>query len=257
MDYLREAKVFRLSVYNTSTSRIARTVFVYSIIRPKEEVLVKLKSYLSKLEIPEKITIYALGDGAKWVKDVLESLHNNIKFTLDYYHAAGYLKIISELKYFTRHKQGKNAGKKYRKILKKKGGKKIIQDLRDLKSKIKKSNLTNNEKEVDHKKINKILEYMVPRNAQMNYPLEIEHGRPIGSGFIESACKYIVKQRLCLSGARFCLEDAERVMQLRCLIMMQAWVELTELMYKKCFTLKHCCPSSSYEPVIPKKQNAA
>ena len=98
---------------------------------------------------------------------------------------------------------------------------------------------------------------MVPRSEQMNYSLEIEHGRPIGSGFIESACKYVVKQRLCLSGARFCLEDAERIMQLRCLIMMQAWGELNELMFNKRFKLKHCCPSSSYEPVILKKMKAA
>ena len=92
---------------------------------------------------------------------------------------------------------------------------------------------------------------------QMNYQLEKQHGRPIGSGFIESACKYVVKQRLCLSGAIFCLEDDERVMLLRCLIMMEAWEELVELMYKKYFILKNCCPSSSYMPVISKKVVAA
>ena len=92
---------------------------------------------------------------------------------------------------------------------------------------------------------------MVPRNAQMNYPLETEYGRPIGSGFIESACKYVVKQRLCLSGARFCLEDAER--QLRCLIMMQAWVELTELMYKNVL-LSNIAVHRFHEPVIPKNR---
>ena len=45
----------------------------------------------------------------------------------------------------------------------------------------------------------------------MNYPLEIEHGRPIGSGFIESACKYVVKQRLCYLVQDFVFEDAEEL----------------------------------------------
>jgi len=180
-----------------------------------------------------------------------------VQFTADFYHVAGYIGKVSELKFFTRSKQGKSSGKKFRKNLKKFGGKKMIQDLKNLRLKIQASDLGNKEKESDYQIIDKILEYMVPRMEQMNYQLEKQHGRPIGSGFIESACKYVVKQRLCLSGARFCLEDAERVMLLRCLIMMEAWEELVELMYKKYFILKHCCPSSSYMPVISKKVVAA
>lgn len=220
-------------------------------------MLKKLKSQISLLEIPKETTLYTIGDGAKWVKDALENLHCNVHFTLDYYHAAGYVGKTSELKYFTRHKQGKDAGRKYRRTLKNNSGKKVIKDLKNLKLKIQQSDLKIIDKKSDCEKIDKILEYMEPRNEQMNYSLEKQHGRPIGSGFIESACKYIVKQRLCLSGSRFCLKDAERVMLLRCLIMMEAWEELIEIMYNKCFTLKHCCPSSSYMPVILKKRITA
>jgi len=91
----------------------------------------------------------------------------------------------------------------------------------------------------------------------MNYEAAIEENRPIGSGFIESACKFIVKQRLCLSGARFSLEDAERIMQLRCILMMGLWDNLIDVMYKNRFEINHCQPSSSYEPILPKTSAAA
>lgn len=102
-----------------------------------------------------------------------------------------------------------------------------------------------------------IISYMEPRIDQMDYDIAVKEGRPIGSGFIESACRFIIKQRLCLSGARFSLEDAERIMQLRCLMMMGLWGEMIELMYKKRFEIKHTQPSSSYEPIIPKAKEVA
>lgn len=251
-DYLKEAKVFRLSVYNTDSNKIVRTILVYAIIRRKDEVLEKLKKLISILKIPQSTTLYTTGDGAKWVKDVLDSLHSNSQFLLDFYHAASYVTKVGLLKYFTKEKLGSKRRKKYLSKLKKHGGQSIFNDLKSLKNQINASLLSLEEKNHDIKMIDEILGYLEDRVDQMDYKTAREESRPIGSGFIESACKQIVKQRLGLSGGRFYLEAADRIMQLRCIIMMDAWDILVDLMYKKHFKISHCRPSSSYELTIRK-----
>jgi hypothetical protein len=256
-EFLKEAKVFRLCVFNVKTGKLIRTLLVHSIIRRKDEVLKRIQELISILEIPPETTIYAIGDGATWVKDVLEQLHAKTEFLLDFYHASGYVSKVSNLKYYTRHKQGVSAGKKYRKNLKTNGGKSTVASLKLLKNKIKNSEMLKQEIKSDLEIIEGIISYMAPRIDQMNYDIAAKEGRPIGSGFIESACRFIIKQRLCLSGARFSLEDAERIMQLRCIMMMGLWDKMIEVMYQKRFEIKHTQPSSSYEPVISKKAKAA
>ena len=100
-------------MFDTKTKKIVRTVFAHAIIRQKDEVLERLKILISYLEIPESVTLYTLGDGAKWVKDILDSLHPNTKFLLDFYHAASYVNKVGTLKYFTREKLGKKKSKLY------------------------------------------------------------------------------------------------------------------------------------------------
>ena len=244
-----------MSVYNTAKKRIVRTLLIHSIIKHKEEVFSEIKYLFECLKIPQWIQVYGIGDGAPWVKDVLMRIHPKVEFLLDYYHLAGYASKVSELKFFTKRKQGQHQGRKYRKRLKKKGGKQIVQDLVNLTTMIKMlTNLTQNEIESDLKVIDEILSYIAPRLEHTDYPTAQNENRPIGSGFIESACKLIVKQRLCLSGARFSLEDAERIMQLRSIIFMDAWDDLVDLMYKKEFRIHHRQPSSSYQPVV-KQEN--
>lgn len=230
---------------------------VHSIIRQKEEVVSKLQELFATLYISKKIKIYLIGDGATWVKDSLERLHYNTEFLLDFYHASGYISRVSKLRFYIRDKQGSKAGKKYRKILKEKGGKVALSKIKTLITKIQKSDLKKSDKKSDIEIINDIISYMESRVDQMNYKKAKLEGRPIGSGFIESACRFIVKQRLCLSGARFSLEDAERIMQLRCIMMMGLWDKMTAVMYKNRFKIKHTQPSSSYSPIILKKPKAA
>jgi hypothetical protein len=220
-------------------------------------VVTRIKELISSLHISKKTKIYLIGDGAIWVKDALERIHNNTEFLLDFYHASGYISKISGLKFYTKDKQGSSQGKKYRKLLKEKGGVKTLKMLKSLITKIKKSNLKKIDIQNDLKILDDIIFYIKPRVDQMDYERAKSENRPIGSGFIESACRFIIKQRLCLSGARFSMEDAERIMQLRCIIMMGLWDKMTEIMYAKHFDIKHTQPSSSYEPVILKKRKAA
>ena len=49
----------------------------------------------------------------------------------------------------------------------------------------------------------------------MNYKESIDNNLPIGSGVTESACKSIVKQRVCISGANWSEYGAKRFLPMR------------------------------------------
>ncbi|MDR1884455.1 MAG: hypothetical protein LBR26_17035 [Prevotella sp.] len=52
--------------------------------------------------------------------------------------------------------------------------------------------------------------------AQMDYAACLSKNIPVGSGVIESACKVIIKQRMCNSGMRWTDAGAKSILVLRC-----------------------------------------
>jgi hypothetical protein len=57
--------------------------------------------------------------------------------------------------------------------------------------------------------------YLVNHTPYLAYHESLERGYPIASGVIEGACRYLVKDRMELTGARWSLEGAEAVLKLR------------------------------------------
>lgn len=51
----------------------------------------------------------------------------------------------------------------------------------------------------------------------MDYPTALASGWPIATGVIEGACRHLVKDRMDITGARWCLQTAEAVLKLRAL----------------------------------------
>ena len=51
----------------------------------------------------------------------------------------------------------------------------------------------------------------------MRYDEYLKKGYPIATGVIEGACRYLVKDRMGITGARWCLKGAEAVLKLRSL----------------------------------------
>ena len=65
--------------------------------------------------------------------------------------------------------------------------------------------------------VEKCLSYFQSGIGRMKYSINTKANLPIGSGVTEAACKIIVKQRLCQSGARWSKEKAGKIMLMRCL----------------------------------------
>lgn len=71
----------------------------------------------------------------------------------------------------------------------------------------------------------------------MQYADYIEKGWPIGSGVIETACKSVVKQRMCRSGQRWSIKGGQAILNLRTVVKSKRWEgfwnEFTERYYNK------------------------
>ncbi len=60
--------------------------------------------------------------------------------------------------------------------------------------------------------------YLANHAAYLNYPFSLAQGYPIATGVIEGACRYLVKDRMEITGARWGLQGGEAVLKLRALV---------------------------------------
>jgi len=63
----------------------------------------------------------------------------------------------------------------------------------------------------------RLVNYLKNNEHRMDYPHYLKRGWQIGSGAIESACKRVINQRLCLGGMRWGEAGADGVAHLRAL----------------------------------------
>ena len=69
----------------------------------------------------------------------------------------------------------------------------------------------------DRKNADTCANYLRAKARYLDYPTALAAGWPIATGVIEGAVRYLVKDRLDLTGARWSLEGAEAVLKLRAL----------------------------------------
>ena len=65
---------------------------------------------------------------------------------------------------------------------------------------------------------NKCARYLQNKQDYLDYATALAKGWPIATGIIEGACRYLVKDRMDITGARWGLEGAEAILKLRALI---------------------------------------
>ncbi|MDQ7046723.1 MAG: hypothetical protein Q9M39_06160 [Sulfurovum sp.] len=75
------------------------------------------------------------------------------------------------------------------------------------------------------------ISYFTNNLKRMQYKNSIDNNLPIGSGVTESACKIVVKQRVCVSGANWSEYGAKRFLPIRAICLTegrwnQAWDNL-------------------------------
>jgi Zn-finger protein len=205
----RETMCGTISFYNASGDRLHT---IYSACAPEYgkktfDSVLNMEIAHVKKRFP-KVMYVGLADGAKDNWTYLAA-HAQVEI-LDFYHATEYLTKAGALL-----KKGEQAQKEWtdnacHDLKHKKNGARFI--LRELKSWIKEKGTDGQEA------ILKTISYFENNLARMNYPEYQKMGYPIGSGVTEAGCKTVVKQRLCQSGMRWRLDNAQGMLITRALV---------------------------------------
>ena len=65
------------------------------------------------------------------------------------------------------------------------------------------------------KKADDCAKYLVNKAAYLDYPAALAAGWPVATGVIEGTCRYLVADRMDITGARWSVEGAEAILKLR------------------------------------------
>jgi hypothetical protein len=83
------------------------------------------------------------------------------------------------------------------------------------------------------KTLDDAVEYLRKNSTRIHYAQFLADGLPIATGVIEGACRYLVQDRLGITGARWGLEEAEAVLKLRAIRTSGDWDEYWDFHLKQ------------------------
>jgi hypothetical protein len=149
----------------------------------------------------------ALSDGGNGLDDFLDVNFPRAVRILDFQHAAGNLALLAKL--LRPGYAGEKLLSAWCHTLKHAGGGQLAKVLQRLETK----KMTPAIKE----EYDRVLNYLSKNRHRTNYPEYLRRGWQIASGAVESACKTVVNQRLCLGGMRWGEEGSDAVAHLRAL----------------------------------------
>jgi hypothetical protein len=105
------------------------------------------------------------------------------------------------------------------------------------------------------------IKYLTEHEPYMDYGQYLRRGYPISTGVIEGACRYLVKDRMDITGARWTLSTAEAVLKLRSVYASDdfdeywGYHELRELQRNHESRVKRILPVNPAPPRLAKPQN--
>jgi hypothetical protein len=204
----REAMVGAISFYDKNIKKID-TIYIAEAPEHGKETF--KKKFIKEIEnikkfIPENTKIIGLADGAPENWKFFEP-YIDIEI-LDFFHASEYLTKVSKCIDEDKEKQKEWLDKSCKKL---KNNENSAEELLEEMKKINKNKLSDNNEE----ELKTSITYFENHKHQMNYSQAINDKIPIGSGVIEGACKSIVKERICISGARWGIFGSKSILDLK------------------------------------------
>jgi hypothetical protein len=149
----------------------------------------------------------ALTDGGNGLEEFIDCFFLRSEKIIDFQHVVGHVALFA--KKFREGEKAERLLTAWCHILKHAGGVQLIKVLQRLD---RKKMIAETQEELD-----KLLNYLSNHVHRMDYPRYLKHGWQIASGAVESACKTVVNQRLCLGGMRWGEEGSDTVAHLRAL----------------------------------------
>lgn len=157
--------------------------------------------------VSTETSVHAVGDGAPWIANQVNRIFGTkATYLIDFYHLCDYLAAASP-KCATENPQSWMKQQKQRLKLNQ-----VKTVLTALKPHLESENLPD-----ERAPVRACYRYLINRPGQFNYQNAIQDDLPIGSGEIESAHRYVIQERLKLSGCWWKLENAMTMLALRVL----------------------------------------
>lgn len=191
------------------------TVYAFASISNKEEFQSQCNIERRRLGIGNVSS--ALGDGSKWIWNIVREVFGKTDECLDIYHALEHVSDCGKALY--------GEGEEFtswldnmRLVLLSEGFVGMERELSSLECELKgKSNKSKRESVIS------LREYIRGNSERLNYYERLLDGRAIGSGLIEGACKNLVGRRLKQTGACWRLERANRMALICSLLYADQW----------------------------------
>jgi hypothetical protein len=172
-----------------------------------EELGSQMRRQGGQVGMNDAVQWIALTDGGAGLESFLDVHFPRATKILDFHHAAEHLSAFAK-----RYRPGPGSGpllEAWCHSLKHAGGAQVIRMLQRLSRK-----KMSVEVQEDY---DRLLNYLRNNEHRMDYPEYLKRGWQIGSGAVESACKRVVNQRLCLGGMRWGEGGSDAVAHLRAL----------------------------------------
>jgi hypothetical protein len=210
-DGYRETMVGTITLYDKLGTRQHTTYIAASPEYGKATFKKKLDMLIMQMQARyQSAKFIGIADGAKENWSFLEK-HTNSS-TLDFWHATEYLSKASHV-LFPRKKKDRALWleEKCHELKHKQGA--VTRIIKEVELFAQDNKLSKAQKN----KFETFKTYFTNNKHRMNYGYKLENNEPIGSGVTEAACKVIVKQRLCKSGAKWKDKGARGILSLRTL----------------------------------------
>lgn len=158
--------------------------------------------------------VVAVTDGAVWEQGFIDYHRPDAARILDFPHAAEYVAQIGSGVWGAETEQTKGWLREQLHTLKHEGPRDVLSELRTLVR-----------GHPESAELGESLSYLEKREAQMQYPMYMEQGWPIGSGAVESGNKVVVEARLKGAGMHWARDSVNPMLALRNALCSTRWVE--------------------------------
>lgn len=173
-----------------------------------DEFAKSMESRLSNCELSYR-KVVALGDGAKWIWNLVEEMFPNRVEILDYYHATEHLWLCANDVFGEGSEEAHEWIEKQEIRLLDDRVFEVIKILERMKIRLR--------ARYKRKAVDNLSGYLQANLHRMRYKTYIQDGYPIGSGAVESAVKHVVQSRMKRPGTRWQNHGADSMLALRSL----------------------------------------
>lgn len=191
------------------------TRFAFAAIETIDDFAPNWGEWADRLGIGDRSLITVLGDGADWIWNASSRQFPGCTQVLDIYHAAEHIADAAKKRFC----EGTTAATEWldrgRELLLSDGWAGLCDHLGQT--------LTPHDDPSDRAPLDAMMGYFGKHTERLNYCHRLYTGQSIGSGMVEGAAKNLVGRRLKQTGARWRLENVNRMADLCCLAYSNEW----------------------------------